>query len=124
MTYLLIALGGALGALARFAIGGWVTAWAGAGLFPWGTFAINVAGSLLLGIVLQALPAPAVSPDLRALLAVGFCGSFTTFSTFGYETVLLLGSGGYTLAATYVCGSVLLSLAGVGAGIWLGALIA
>ena len=119
MTYLYIALGGAAGALARFTLGGWVTALAGAA-FPWATLAINVAGSLLLGLVLARFPDPGASAHLRTLLAVGFCGSFTTFSTFGYETVSLLQHDVHRFAAAYVGTSVLLGMAGVVAGLWLG----
>ncbi|HEY0022786.1 MAG TPA: CrcB family protein [Longimicrobium sp.] len=85
MNWLLVALGGAAGAVARYGAGRWVGVPAGAG-FPWATFGVNVAGSLLLGIVVALVP-----PDdpRRALLAVGFCGGLTTFSTFGYETMVL-----------------------------------
>lgn len=114
-----MALGGALGALARFAIGGWVTTWAGPE-FPWGTFVINVSGSLLLGFLMRVLPSPTAAPEARALLTVGLCGGFTTFSTFDFETLVLLQERLYGLAALYSLGSVLTCLAGVFAGMWLG----
>ncbi|CAN5861843.1 fluoride efflux transporter CrcB [soil metagenome] len=119
MIHLYVALGGALGALARFAIGGWVTTWAGPG-FPWGTFVINVSGSLLLGFLMRVLPSPAASSEARALLTVGLCGGFTTFSTFDFETLVLLQERLYGLAALYSLGSVLTCLAGVFAGMSLG----
>lgn len=123
MVPLYVALGGAAGALARFALGGWIAGRAGEG-FPWATFAVNVAGSLLLGFFLRALPGHPAEAELRALLAVGFCGAFTTFSTFGYETTALLHRGAMGSAAGYVVGSVLLSVAGVLAGAWLAGLAA
>jgi CrcB protein len=120
VTALYVALGGAAGALARFALGGWVTRWAGPG-FPWATFGINLAGSLLLGWLLRALPGHPAEVQLRALLTVGFCGAFTTFSTFGWETAELLRRGAHGTAAAYVGGSVVLSVVGVFAGAWLAA---
>jgi CrcB protein len=115
MTYLLIALGGAVGALARFAVGGWIAQWASPA-FPWGTLLVNLSGSVLLGFLMRAFPVWDASTGLRALLAVGFCGSFTTFSTFGYETVLLLQSGAYGMALAYALGSVVLGVSGVALG--------
>jgi CrcB protein len=112
MTYLYVAVGGMFGALARFALGGWVTGWAGAS-FPWATLLINLLGSVLLGLLMRAFPVWSTPVEMRALLAVGFCGAFTTFSTFGYETVLLLERGAPGLAATYALGSVVLGVAGI-----------
>lgn len=122
MTYLYVALGGAAGAMMRYAIGGWMVRSAGPG-YPWGTFTINVAGSLLLGITLRVFATPDAA-QARALLAVGFCGAFTTFSTFGYETVLLLQNRAVGAAAAYVVGSVALSLLAVLAGLWVGSQLA
>lgn len=104
-------------------MGGWIARWAGPE-FPWATLAINVAGSLLLGTLLRALPGPAVAPEARALLAIGFCGAFTTFSTFGYETASLLQGDTPGLAAVYVAASVALSVLAVFAGLWIGGRIA
>lgn len=118
-TYLLVAAGGALGAVARFAAGAWITAHATSG-FPWATLGINVAGSLVLGAVLGLFPEPASGMGARALLGVGFCGAFTTFSAFGHETLLLVGRGLVGSAALYIVGSVLLGVAGVAAGLALG----
>ena len=123
MIYLHVALGGVLGALARYAAGVWITS-AGASGFPWATLSINVAGSLLLGILVQALPEWGAPAEVRALLTIGFCGSFTTFSTFGYETVTLVQNGSLALAGAYVLSSVLLGLAGVVAGLWVGGVLA
>lgn len=123
MLYLFIALGGTFGALARFAIGGWVAGRTGEH-FPWATLLVNLLGSVLLGWLMRMLPAWNVAPELRALLTVGFCGSFTTFSTFGYETAVLLQRGAYTTAATYMAGSVGLGLLGVFFGLWIGGVAA
>jgi fluoride exporter len=112
MTTLYVGIGGALGALARFGIGGWLTTWAAAG-FPWGTFAVNVLGSTLLGLFSGGLLTARASPEVRALLSVGLCGGFTTFSTFDHETLVLLQQQQLGIAAVYALGSVLCCIAGV-----------
>jgi fluoride exporter len=115
-----LALGGGLGALARFGLGGWLSAWAGVG-FPWPTFVINLTGSLLLGFLNGRFARVATSPESRAFLAIGLCGGFTTFSTFDHETLGLLQQGRYLLAATYSSGSVITCMAGVIVGMGLAA---
>jgi fluoride exporter len=81
------------------------------GTFPAGTLFVNVTGSFLLGLILRyAMETPAVTPELRALLTVGLCGGYTTFSTFSYETVALLEDGDWTRATLYVTCSVAFSL--------------
>jgi CrcB protein len=112
MTALAVGVGGALGALARYWVSGWVQAAAG-GSFPWGTLAVNVTGSLLLGFLVVWLQAAMTAPELRALLTIGVLGSFTTFSTFSYETAALLQDGEWTRAGLYVAGSLLVGLVGV-----------
>lgn len=116
MQYLWIAVGAVLGAWARFAVGGLISErWAGA--FPWGTFVVNVTGAFLLGLLNGlAISRGAFSPSLRLALGIGFLGSYTTFSTWAFETVRLLQNGAAGLAAAYVLGSVLVGLVGV----WLG----
>ena len=111
MIYLYVAAGGVAGALCRYLVASWI-AWDGSGV-PWATLLINLAGSILLGFLLRSFPAWGTPPDVRALLAVGFCGSFTTFSTFAYETVALAQAGSYGLAAAYALGSLVLGVAGV-----------
>ncbi len=118
-----MAVGGVLGALARFAAAGWA-ARLGGPPFPWLTLLVNLLGCFLLGLLLRLLPGWDVSPEMRALLTVGFCGSFTTFSTFGYETVALIETGAPFLAALYVAASVGLGLLGVACGLWLGSVLA
>ena len=116
MMLVYIAIGGALGAVARYGLGGWVHERAGHG-FPWGTLAVNLLGSLLIGFMLRYLEAARFAPEVRALVAVGLIGAFTTFSTFSYETVALLEDGEWLRAALYVAGSVILGLAAVYAGL-------
>ena len=109
-----IALGGAAGSVARYALGALFQR-AGAG-FPYGTLVINVTGSFLLGLLARYLLETSATPELRAALTVGFCGGYTTFSTFSFETAALIEGGDYARAATYVAASVALSLAATFAG--------
>lgn len=116
MTLLYIAAGGAAGSVARYALSAVIQQRA-AGPFPIGTLVVNVSGSFLLGLIMRyALATPALSPEVRALLTVGFCGGFTTFSTFSYETARLLEDGDYRRALAYIVISVVLSLVGIIAG--------
>ncbi|HUF76696.1 MAG TPA: fluoride efflux transporter CrcB [Longimicrobiales bacterium] len=105
MTLLVVALGGAAGALSRYWAIGWVQALVGIG-FPWGTLAVNVTGSLALGFTLVWLQSMAPSAELRDLIAVGFLGSFTTFSTFSWETLTLIREGAWERAGAYTLASV------------------
>lgn len=116
MILLYIAIGGAAGALARYGLGGWIQGRAGFG-FPWGTLVVNVLGCLLIGFSLRYLEAVRLTPEVRAFVGVGLLGAFTTFSTFGYETVALLEEGAWARAAAYSVGSVILGIAAVYLGI-------
>jgi CrcB protein len=105
-----IAVGSALGGVSRYLVGGLTQRLAG-GTFPTGTLLINVTGSFLLGLILRyGVETTTLTPEVRALLTVGFCGGYTTFSTFSYETVALAEDGEWTRAALYVALSVGLSL--------------
>ncbi len=106
---LAVALGGAVGAVARYGVAGWVQEAAGS-TFPWGTVAVNVTGSFVLGFLLVWFEATTAAPEVRAFLAVGIMGSFTTFSTFTYETVALLRDGDVSRAAAYALGSLALGV--------------
>jgi fluoride exporter len=119
-----VALGGAVGSAARFLLGEFLQERSGLA-FPIGTLVINISGSLLLGFLLRySLATPAISPEVRALIAAGFCGGYTTFSTFSYETAALLEEGDLRRAALYIFLSVALSLVGMFAGLSLaGALL-
>jgi CrcB protein len=111
----LVALGGALGSVTRFALGSLVQE--RAGTFPLGTLVVNVTGSLLMaGLMEYALATPAISRDMRALLTTGFCGGYTTFSAFSYESLRLAQEGDYRRAGLYVLLSVAGSLAAAFAG--------
>jgi CrcB protein len=105
MAYLMAAVGGALGALVRWGIT--VLVPASPGHWPWATFAVNLSGCLAIGVLLAVLPTrfPHVS-WLRPLLAVGFLGGYTTFSTFAVESVRLADGGAWPIAAGYVVASV------------------
>ncbi len=120
---LAIAGGGAVGALLRF----WVSTWVYARLgrdFPWGTLAVNVAGSLLMGLLYVLLiERLAVPPAWRAALLVGLLGAFTTFSTFSIETFNLIEEGALLAALANVLLSVVLCLLGAWLGVWLGRMV-
>ncbi|HEX8693485.1 MAG TPA: fluoride efflux transporter CrcB [Longimicrobium sp.] len=122
LVWLYVALGGAAGAMARFALSEWLSARFPAA-FPWGTFAVNALGCLALGLLLGAWPG-ADAWRARALLGVGFCGGFTTFSTFGYETVALLEARYWSAAAAYVGASLAAGLLAVFAGMTIGRALA
>lgn len=115
MTLAYVALGGALGALARYGISGWVYDRMGES-FPWGTLVVNLVGCLALGLVIRWLQVSAVSPEVRPFLTIGVLGAFTTFSTFSYETVALLQEGQWLRAGLYMGGSVVLGLIAMLAG--------
>lgn len=105
-----VAVGAAAGGVSRYYLSVAVQQRLGA-TFPWGTLVINVTGSLLLGFLMRyALATPSVSAEMRLLLTTGFCGGYTTFSTFSYETAMLLEDGQYERAAAYALASVLVAL--------------
>jgi CrcB protein len=106
----LVGLGGALGALARHAVGQVVDA----GQYPWATFVVNVVGSFVLGLVTFA----GTPSEVRLLVGTGACGSFTTFSSFAVETVQLWEAGDRLPAAVNAVGTLGAALLGVG-GAWL-----
>ncbi len=110
MEPLLISIGGALGAVCRYAIG----EWSPQTTFPWTTLLVNTFGSLLLG----GLLASAVTTDLMLLLGIGFCGAFTTFSSFSVQVISLSEQGEYVLACVHALGNLILSLLAFGGG-WL-----
>lgn len=118
-----IALGGAVGALARHFTAQQVSHWLGSG-YPWGTFTVNIAGSFILGVLAETFAlALNVSLEMRGFLIVGILGSFTTFSTFSLDTVLLFQRGRIDLGAIYIVASVACALIGMLAGLRLTRLV-
>ena len=120
MLWILLALGGGAGAVARFTISTRVYSRTGPG-FPWGTFVVNALGSFLLGVVMTGLADTPLGTQLIALLAIGFLGDFTTFSTFAYESVMLARDGQWRRALVYLLGSTASALAAVMVGLACGA---
>jgi len=118
ITYLWIALGGALGSMARYGCGGLVARLVGE-TFPWGTLLINVVGSLVIGFF-ATLTGPEgrllVAPDARMFVTIGLCGGFTTFSSFSLQTLNLVRDGDMVGAGANVAASVAACLVAV----WLG----
>jgi len=110
---LLVGVAGFLGAISRYLVGGWVYRLL-PGTFPFGTLAVNVIGSMLLGAVFQLGTERAVlSPEMRIAIGTGFLGAFTTFSSFSLETTNLLKEGSLLLATLNVGGNLLLCLGAV-----------
>ena len=118
--YLWIALGGSLGALARYWVGATIASRMGA-KFPYGTFVINITACVIIGFALAFLGQHTeLNPAWRFLIPVGFVGAYSTFSTFEWELFSSLQTGGFLVAALYLVSSIILGLAGV----WCGVLIA
>ena len=110
MRIVYIAMAGVVGTLARYGLEGWVQGRAG-------TLTVNLTGSLALGFIIRyATGSIVVSPDVRAALTIGFCGAFTTMSTFSYETMALLWDGDYWRAGFYMGATIVGCLAAVALG--------
>jgi fluoride exporter len=115
-----ISVGAVLGANARYLLGVWAAERWGAA-FPYGTLIINLTGSVILGVFLTfATQRALVDPRLRLLIAVGFCGSYTTFSTYTYESLTLMLNGSWGAGLFNLLGSSGLGLAAVALGILIG----
>jgi CrcB protein len=115
--FLLVAAGGAAGALARWLLSVWISNRSGS-RFPWATLVVNLLGCLVIGFVLTFVEERlAASRVWRPLVAIGFVGAFTTFSTFSWETHGLLKDAEWLRASAYVAGSVLLGLGALRAGV-------
>ena len=120
MTALAVAVAGAFGALARYALGGWIANRATTS-FPVETLAINTSGSFALGLVFVVLTQRFLPhPSLRAAITIGFLGAYTTFSTFSLETLNLIEDGAVGLAVANVVGSVAAGLLAVYLGVVVG----
>jgi fluoride exporter len=116
MLILYIAVGGVIGTLLRYLLGGWVTEWT-AHWLPWGTLAVNIIGSVVLGFLMKAAQLTFVSTEMRGFVAVGFCGALTTFSTYVFEVVTMVEAGHPARAVVYGVGSLALGLFAIVAGI-------
>jgi len=122
VVVLAVAAGGAIGAVLRYLLSGWVQGVGGA-RFPWGTLAVNVAGSFVLGLLMAGLLGHAVTGGTtRTFWTIGVLGAFTTFSTFSYETLALLAVGDWTAGIANVAANLGLGLAAALVGLRLGAL--
>ena len=118
--YILIAMGGALGSMARYWVGSMIANRMGT-KFPYGTFVINITACVVIGFSLSFLAKRAdFNPAWRFLVPVGFIGAYSTFSTYEWETLSTIRSGAFLLSVLYAVGSIVLGLAAV----WGGSLIA
>ena len=118
--YLLIALGGALGSVARYWVGSTIGSRMGI-RFPYGTLVVNITACLIIGFTLTYMSHRAdLTPAWRFFLALGFIGAYSTFSTYEWETLSTIPSGAFALAALYAVGSLVLGLAAT----WCGAALA
>ncbi|MFH9818241.1 fluoride efflux transporter CrcB [Streptomyces sp. NPDC017230] len=116
--FLLVALGGAVGAPMRYLTDRAVQARHDT-VFPWGTFSVNVVGSLILGVLTGAALSGAAGHNVQLLLGTGLCGALTTYSTFSYETLRLAESGAKFFAAANVIASIVAGLGAVFIGLTL-----
>jgi CrcB protein len=119
-TALWVALGGALGSVARYAVSELMHRPVAPPPFPFATLAVNVTGALALGWVFGWAIGAAVTPPHRLFLTVGVLGGFTTFSAFAFDSLGLLQSGQYAKAVLYVSGSVVLSIGAAALGFAIG----
>jgi CrcB protein len=125
MAYLWVALGGALGSVARHGCSVLAARWIGSG-FPWATLFVNVAGSFAIGLLAALATSdgrPALGADARAFVIIGILGGFTTFSSFSLETLSLARSGAFGAASFNVAASLVLCLGAVWLGFGAGALV-
>jgi fluoride exporter len=123
MGVLLVAVGGAIGSVTRYLVGGWIASRVGSA-FPFGTFVINVTASFIIGFFLAfSQERISLSPYWRLLVAVGFVGGYSTFSTFEYEGIRLLQDREILLGSVYLIGSVvaggIAAVGGIALGSWI-----
>ncbi len=118
MQFFYIGIFGACGCLSRYLVSGWVLKATGTAL-PFGTLAVNVIGSFLLGLIMEGSQhSTLLSPEVRLGITVGFMGGFTTFSTFSYETIRLLEEGSFTSAGANILLNVLVCVSAAALGIF------
>ena len=117
-AWLAFLAGGAVGAPSRYLLDGYIQSNTD-GAYPWGTFTINAAGSFMLGVLTGLALKHGLSPTTKIVLGTGFCGAFTTFSTFSVETDLLIKDGHPMTAAAYVASTLVVGLLCA----WLGVIV-
>jgi len=117
-----VAIGAAIGGVARYLIGGWLASLLGAD-FPWGTAFVNITGAFAIGVVLVLVQGGALPAGARPFVAVGILGGYTTFSTYSYETLELITDSNYGVAVINVFVQLVLGFIGVYLGVVLGRLI-
>ena len=117
-SLLLIILGGGTGSVLRYLLTLSIYR-QGPTNFPWGTFAVNILGCILIGVFYTLTSRIHINNDIRLMLTIGLCGGFTTFSTFSNESLQLLKSLLYLSFFSYIIGSVVLGILGVMLGIWM-----
>ena len=118
-SILLVGIGGSIGSVARYLVGVVLAGYTSSS-FPYATLLVNVAGCFLIGVIFALSDRGSLlSPEWRILLTTGFCGGFTTFSTFSYESLRLMQDGELLYLAAYIFGSLLLGLAATYVGILL-----
>jgi CrcB protein len=122
MGVVYVALGGAIGASARYLVSNWMASWFGTD-FPWGTFFANISGSFLIGIVLVLVEGGSLPSEFRLLVAVGILGGYTTFSSFSYESLQLITSGAIFATFLNMLGQLALGLLFVYLGVIVGRLL-
>jgi CrcB protein len=116
--YLMIAIGGAAGSIARYQVAAMVQGRVAAG-FPWGTFIVNMSGCFVMGVVMTLLTERVSDPNWRYLLPIGFIGAYTTFSTFELETFRAVSDRAFAIAAAYVLASVVVGYLAL----WMGVVV-
>jgi CrcB protein len=119
VNVLLVALGGAIGSVARYLAGAFIANRFGPD-FPWGTFIVNVSGSFLIGVILSFVGGGLLPAGARPFLAVGVMGGYTTFSTYSHETLQLMQGGEFGAAMLNALGQVITGLIAVYLGVVLG----
>ncbi len=116
-SVMLVGIGGALGSILRYLMGTSINKFYH-GHFPMGTFVVNIIGCILIGLITAIIiKQNIINSDLKMLLIVGFCGGFTTFSTFSQENIQLINSGHFSILALNIIASVSLGVLGVWAGL-------
>lgn len=119
MHWLAVAMGGALGSMARYALSTWIFQ-ASSHKFPYATLTVNVLGSFVMGVLFVIIVEKAALPsEMRSLLMIGFIGAFTTFSTFSLDALGLWQNGHLFMALLYTLATVILCLIAISSAIWL-----